>query len=101
VTSDHPVCLMWSDPKMRGPVGHAKRGTEIVFPLCNQLAMVGAFEREEDEVVAPEGLVAAVNGVVIQFSERHVYARDYNFCYALASADAPRKASSPLRDTRL
>jgi Protein of unknown function (DUF4238) len=101
VTSDYPVSLMWSDPKNHGPVGHGLLGTEIVFPICTRLAMVGAFEIEDDEIDAPEELVAAVNGTVIQFAERHVYARDYNFRYTLESGEAPKKASKLISDIRL
>lgn len=100
-TSDHPVCLMWSDPQARGPVGHGLAGTELVFPICSRLAMVGSFEIEEDEIVAPEHLVAAVNGAAIQFSDRHVYARDYNFRYTFERDEAPRKASKLITDKRI
>jgi hypothetical protein len=101
VTSDHPVCLMWSDPQKRGPVGHGVPGTEIVFSICSRLAMIGSFEIEEDEIIAPEHLVAAVNGAVIQFAERHVYARDYNFRYSLEPGEAPTKASKLIADKRV
>jgi hypothetical protein len=101
VTSDHPVCLMWSDPNKHGPVGHGIRGTEIVFPICSRLAMVGAFEIEDNEIDASEEMVAAVNGTVIQFSDRHVYARDYNFRYTLKWGETPRKASKLITDRRL
>jgi uncharacterized protein DUF4238 len=100
VTSDYPVCLMWSDPQKRGPVGHGLLGTEIVFPICSRLALIGSFEIEEDEIAAPEHLVATVNGAVIAFSDRHVYARDYNFCYALERGEEPRKASKLTADKR-
>jgi Protein of unknown function (DUF4238) len=100
VTSDHPVCLMWSDGKKHGPVGHGRRETELIFPICRRLAMVGAFEIDDDEIDAPEELVAVINGIVIQFAERHVYARDYNFRYTL-SDETPRKGSKLIRDRRL
>jgi hypothetical protein len=92
---------MWSDAKKGGPVGYGLPGTEVVFPICSRLAMVGSFEIQEDEIVAPENLVASVNGAIIQFSERHVYARDYNFHYALEWGEAPRKASKLISDIRL
>jgi hypothetical protein len=100
VTSDHPVCLMWSDPEQRAhSVGFGLRGTEIVFPICSRLALVGAFEIEEDEIDATEEMVAAVNGTLIRFAERHVYARDHNFRYSLASG-AARKGSKLTGDLR-
>src|SRR5262249_20223212 len=101
VTSDHPVCLMWSEPKGRRPVGFGLSGTEIVFPLCNRLAMVGAFEIEDSEMTATEELIADINGTLIHFAERHVYARDYNFHYSLAADEPPRKASKLAGDPRL
>ena len=101
VTSDHPVCLMWSDARRRRPVGFGLRGTEIVFPICSRLAIVGAFEIQEHEMDASEELVAAINGTLIQYADRHVYARDYNFHYALVFGESPRKGSKLIDDRRL
>jgi hypothetical protein len=99
VTSDHPVCLY---PKKRGlRAGHKTPETEIVFPICSRLAMVGAFEIEDHEIDAPEELVAAVNGTVIQFAGGRVFARDYNFRYTLESGELPKKASRLIGDIRL
>jgi hypothetical protein len=46
--SDHPVCLMWSDPEQRVkffPPGHGFRRTQILFPISNELAVMGASRR--------------------------------------------------------
>ena len=46
ITSDYPVCLMWSDPARRsfkGP-GHGVPATLVVFPVSNELAVKGTFE---------------------------------------------------------
>jgi hypothetical protein len=103
VTSDHPVCLMWADPKRRslfhGP-GFGLHDTQIVFPICTQLAMIGAFEIVEEHRDAPEDLVAAINGTIIQYAERQVYARDLNFLYRFEQGEKPRKASKLISDTR-
>jgi hypothetical protein len=101
VTSDHPVCLTWSDPGRHGPVGFGLRGTEIVFPICNRLALVGSFEIEDDERDATDEMVAAVNGTLIHFAERHVYAGDHNFRYALSSDAARKGAKLPVDLRRL
>jgi hypothetical protein len=45
--------------------------------------------------------VAEVNGTLIQFTERHVYARDFNFRYTLVSGEAPKKGSKLANDRRL
>jgi uncharacterized protein DUF4238 len=42
ITSDHPVCLMWSEPAQRKRFhspGHVLRRTQIVFPISNELAV--------------------------------------------------------------
>lgn len=86
VTSDHPVCLMWSDPKKRGgfyPPGLALLETQIVFPVSNELVLIGAFEIEDDEVDADKLLIAQINGSIILHSTRQVYARDSDFLYKM------------------
>src|SRR5262249_9106480 len=63
ITSDHPVCLMYSDPKMRNfPPGHGLAGTEIIFPIGRKLAAVGAIELNDGEFQLTEDGVAGVNG---------------------------------------
>ena len=45
VTSDHPTCLYWSDPAMRGKFhgpGHGLAGTELLFPVGKHLARLQA-----------------------------------------------------------
>jgi hypothetical protein len=103
VTCDHPVTLMWSDPEMRrGPYGpgFGMKGTEVLVPLSNRVAIVGAFEIDEVTQDIRDDYVAAINGATIAHAERHVYARDMNFHYSLASKEVPRKASRLIDDKR-
>jgi hypothetical protein len=101
VTSDHPFCLMWSDPGMRQPPGLGLKNTEIIFPLSSRLALVGAFEIQGDQkYTASAALVAEMNGTIIAFAERQVYARDRNFTYCFEAGEAPRKASRLINDRR-
>lgn len=84
VTSDHPVVLLWSEAKDRGPFhspGFGLRGTEVIFPVSSDLAMVGTFEGTDDVVDVEPGIVAFVNGIIVAYSERQVYARDDRFWY--------------------
>ncbi|SRR5579883_1125974 len=104
VTSDHPFCLMWTDPKMRaGPYGPGlgMRGTEIIFPIAKDLAAIGVFEGEESvRLLQSEQLVALINGTVIAFAERQVYGQDDRFCYSVHVDEPPAKARDLLRDYR-
>jgi hypothetical protein len=98
ITSDHPVCLIWSQPGPRGPIGFGLKDTEVIFPLSPNLAVIGSFEEEDAALDAPDDTVAAINGIVIGFAERQVYARDGNFKYKLRADDVPRKASKLMSD---
>ena len=87
ITSDHPVCLMWSDPKERGKFhgpGFGLHRTQIVFPISNELAVIGAFEAHEEERDAPEWLIAQINATVSIYADRQIYARHSNFIYKMA-----------------
>jgi hypothetical protein len=86
VTSDHPVCLMWADPAKRGrfwPPGLGLARTQLLFPISNELAAIGAFEIDEMEKDADELLVAQINGSIIVHAMRQVYARDSDFIYKM------------------
>lgn len=101
ITGDHPFCLIWSEPKLRGsffPPGLGLRGTEIYFTISPRLAMVGAFEMKNDEVDVTEESVAIVNGAIIHTAEAQVYARDHSFHYVMQPDEPLRKASKLLSD---
>jgi Protein of unknown function (DUF4238) len=101
VTSDHPVCLTWSDPPTGPgirPIGLGLRGTEIVFPISPRIAVIGAFELRDSIHRADDTMVPSINGTIIAFAERQVYARDLSFHYTLRDAEPARKASKLISD---
>jgi hypothetical protein len=101
ITSDHPVCLMFSEPERRGKFhgpGHGLKGTEIIFPVGRQLALVGAFELQEDERELSEDDVAGVNGAIVAYAERQVYAYDGEYSYARQYNEAPRRGAELVND---
>lgn len=103
ITSDHPMVLQWSDPSNRGGFygpGLAMPKTEIIFPISTRLAVIGTFETEDGELEVNENVVAGINGAQVVFSRRQVYARDYNFHYALQPSEPLRKASKLVDDKR-
>ncbi|TDK67984.1 DUF4238 domain-containing protein [Sapientia aquatica] len=84
ITTDHPVVLRWKEQKARGffaSPGHATMGTELFFPISQELAMVGTFEGPQKTIDINEDYVAYFNGVLIHSSQRQVYARDGRFKY--------------------
>jgi hypothetical protein len=86
-TSDHPVCLMRSDPEQRSkffPAGHGLRRTQVLFPISNELAVMGAFEAYEEERDAPDWLIAQFNATIALHADRQIYSRDSDFMYRMA-----------------
>lgn len=82
VTSDHPVCLQWTNPEDRRglyPPGLGLRDTQVLFPVSNELALIGAFECREAEIEADSFQIAAFNNRIIARSERQFYARNKDF----------------------
>lgn len=67
ITSDHPVCVVWTDPvrrkEFKGP-GHGRRNTQVLFSISNELAVVGAFEGKEQKIDASEETVAKNNAII-------------------------------------
>jgi hypothetical protein len=101
ITSDHPVCLMFSDPDMRGKFygpGHGLAGTEIIFPIGKRLAVVGAFELKEAELPLTEDGVAGINGALVAYAERQIYAHDVDFTYSRQYAEKPRRGAGLVND---
>ncbi len=96
ITSDHPVCLQWSEPKMQtglyGP-GFGLRGTEVLFPVSSSLALLGAFEIQEDVVRANDHTAALMNAAIASHSERQVYCRSLDFMYWSQKTGTIRKGS--------
>jgi Protein of unknown function (DUF4238) len=101
ITSDHPVCLMWSEPDPirgnRGP-GLKHKGTEILFPISPSLAVIGAYDLENGEADLTEEEVAASNGTIALFAQRQVYAPSMNFKYQIDQSQPPKEAALLIDD---
>lgn len=94
-TSDHPVSLIWSEQRERGffnSPGFGLKGTEVVFPVSHDLAIVGTFEEPVGAGDITNEQVALVNGIVVAHSERQIYSRDDKFVYMLPEGRMQRGA---------
>lgn len=86
ITSDHPMCLRWDSPAERGhlpPPGLAHTNTQLLFPISNDLALIGGYEVDDMEADADERLVAQINGSILLHANRQIYAQHSNFSYML------------------
>ncbi len=76
--------------------GFALTGTQLLFPISNELAAIGSFEFHEEERDAGEGLVAAINHTIIRHATRQVYARADDFAYVVPLETEIRRGSQLL-----
>jgi hypothetical protein len=93
ITSDHPVSLSWSDPKMRAavlPPGFDSEQSQVLFPISREMAMLGAFKIEEAGWEADEDLVAKINGSTMYHATRQIYASSGRFSYILKPGSKAR-----------
>jgi hypothetical protein len=101
LTSDHPVCLMWADPTKRGgfwPPGLGLPRTQLLFPISNELAAIGAFEIDDMEMDADDLLISQINGEIILHATRQIYARDSDFLYKMQHNSRIMKGTELLTD---
>jgi hypothetical protein len=92
---------MWSNPALRGglyPPGLGLRGTQLLFPISTELAILGAFELEEGVIEADEMQVAQINGCIVLHARHQIYARDENFPYIFKSQSGVRRGPCLLQD---
>ena len=91
ITTDHPVCLVWTDAEMahkRLPVGLAHRRTQVLFPLSKGLLMTGVREEFREGVYgAPQHLVAMANSILIGFAEDQIYSADDQYMHLSGPTD--------------
>lgn len=95
VTSDHPVSLIWSEQRDRGffnSPGFGMKGTEVVFTVSHDLAIVGTFEGPAGVRDITKDQVALVNGIVVAHSDRQIYSRDDKFVYLASDGQIRRGA---------
>lgn len=75
-TCDHPVAVVFKDPKMRGPIGYGLPGTEVSFPLSTRQALLGVLEDPlQPRFEASAEQVAAINGRTVYHADRQIYSK--------------------------
>ena len=76
VTSDHPIGVVFKDPKARGPIGYGLPSTEVTFPVGARHVLLGVFEDPlVPQIDATAGQVAAVNSRTVRHADRQIYSR--------------------------
>ena len=76
VTCDHPVAVVFKDPKMRGPIGYGLPRTEVSFPFGTRQALLGVLEDPlQLRLEASAEQVAAINSRTVYHADRQVYSK--------------------------
>jgi hypothetical protein len=100
ITSDHPVILQWTEYRSRYPFdspGFALPGTEVLFAVSHDVAMIGTFDKPAGMSDADVRIVALINGCTMSHSRRQIYARDDRFYY-LGRDGEVRRGTHALRE---
>jgi hypothetical protein len=84
VTCDRPVILEWKHPESVPPFyrhrpGFGLKDIRVIFPVSQNIAMIGEFDTPNKVIVAKRKLVSKVNTKVILFARYQVYAPDLSF----------------------
>ncbi len=79
ITCDNPVCLSWKEPEnvpaiYRRSPGFGLTGTQVYFPVSQDLVLMGEFETEDDVVRGTEELVALCNSTILHNFYNQIYA---------------------------
>jgi len=86
VTSDRPVVLTWDKPNeipaiLRNSPGFGMPDTEVLFPLTQHMALVGAFDGKEGTEEVSSILIAAANAKMIGHAFEQIYTAKRTFPY--------------------
>lgn len=90
LTSDHPVCLVNScrEPStLARPLGFGLTETTVIFPVTRDLVAVGTFEEGDKVVKVAHEHVAQINGIVLRYAERQVYAANNRVSVKMNAAE--------------
>lgn len=101
ITCDHPVCVQWNKPQnphFLYPRFILLPETLVIFPLSNQLALIGISEATKEFREISEEDVWAINGLLILNSSRQIYAKNKEFLYYNPRDKNPRKGFDLLKD---
>lgn len=84
ITTDRPMNISWREPDKVPPLyrsspGFGLKGTEVYFPISQELALIGKFDGEDKTVSATENLVAILNSKMLFNLNSQIYAPKFDF----------------------
>lgn len=84
ITTDRPMNLSWKEPEKVPPFhrpspGFGLMGTEVYFPISQNLALIGDFEGEDKTCQVHEKLVAVLNSKMLFNLDSQIYTPKFDF----------------------
>lgn len=84
ITSDNPVALFWKNradnpSSMHDSPGYGLRSTEVLFPLSQNLLLLGDFDGKNGVIEGSRETVASINSELISNAVNQIYASRKNF----------------------
>ena len=84
ITTDRPVNLSWIKPEEVPPFNRANpgfglKGTEVYFPISQNLALIGEFDGEDKTLQANKSLVSVLNSKMLFNLNCQIYAPKFDF----------------------
>lgn len=84
ITTDRPMNLSWIKPEevppfYRASPGFGLKGTEVYFPISQNLALIGEFDGEDKTVKANKSLVSVLNSKMLFNLNCQIYAPKFDF----------------------
>ncbi|KGK41365.1 hypothetical protein LH51_15480 [Nitrincola sp. A-D6] len=84
ITCDNPVSLSWIDPDSvppfyRSSPGFGLKGTQVYFPISQDIALMGEFEQSDGVIEGTEELVALCNSTMLHNFHKQIYAPKSTF----------------------
>lgn len=74
ITSDNPVVLAWSYAQnFNRPIGYGLDGTDIIFPINKNIALLGRFEFLPAQINLSKIDLAKINNMIANYSDRYLY----------------------------
>lgn len=84
ITCDNPVSLTWKNPDQTPPFfraspGFGLKGTQVYFPVSQDLALIGEFAENSGVIKGTLDLIALCNSTILQNFCRQLYAPKAGF----------------------
>jgi len=86
ITTDNPISLTWNEPNTIPPMfrsspGFGCKSTQVLFPVSQDLALIGEFEAEDKTIKGSHELIALLNTRMLSNAYKQIYSPKIDFSF--------------------